>query len=152
MWLHLRKERFPEKRRSKLIPRGYGPFQVIEKINDNAYRLELPGEYNVSSTFNFSDLSLFDVGDDRDLRTNHFQEGEDDVIMDIPSIDHVPNKCEPLELPEGPITRERSKRFKEELKGFVKRIYLNAKEEGLNNYGVLFEEPNNGASNVTQVL
>ncbi|XP_073057399.1 uncharacterized protein [Primulina eburnea] len=42
VWLHLRKERFPEKRRSKLLPRGDGQFQVIERINDNAYKLDLP--------------------------------------------------------------------------------------------------------------
>ncbi|KZV38924.1 hypothetical protein F511_14194, partial [Dorcoceras hygrometricum] len=32
VWLHLRKERFPEKRCSKLLPRDDGPFQVLEKI------------------------------------------------------------------------------------------------------------------------
>ncbi|XP_062103764.1 uncharacterized protein LOC133814872 [Humulus lupulus] len=39
VWLHMRKERFPTQRRSKLLPRGDGPFQVLERINDNAYRL-----------------------------------------------------------------------------------------------------------------
>jgi transposase InsO family protein len=36
VWLHMRKERFPAKRHSKLLPRGDGPFQVLERINDNA--------------------------------------------------------------------------------------------------------------------
>jgi hypothetical protein len=72
VWLHMRKERFPAKRRSKLLPRGDGPFQVLERINDNAYKLDLPSEYNVSATFNVTDLSRFDVGDD--LRANPFQE------------------------------------------------------------------------------
>ena len=79
VWLHMRKERFPTQRRSKLLPRGDGPFQVLERINDNAYKLDLPGEYNVSATFNVSDLSLFDVGDD--LRINPSQEeGNDESI------------------------------------------------------------------------
>jgi len=39
VWLHLRKDRFLEKRRSKLLPRGDRPFQVVERINDNAYKL-----------------------------------------------------------------------------------------------------------------
>ena len=60
----MRKERFPTYRRSKLYPREDGPFQVIERINDNAYKLDLPGEYNISATINVSDLSPFDVGDD----------------------------------------------------------------------------------------
>nr|KYP69096.1 Transposon Ty3-G Gag-Pol polyprotein [Cajanus cajan] len=77
--VHMRKERFPEQRKSKLLPRGDGPFQVLERINDNAYKIELPGKYNVSSTFNVSDLSLFNVDDeDFDLRTNFSQEGGND--------------------------------------------------------------------------
>jgi hypothetical protein len=42
-------------------------------VNDNAYKVDLPGEYNVSATFKVKDLSpsLKDV-DDSDLRTNHF--------------------------------------------------------------------------------
>ena len=43
VWLHMRKERFPVQRRSKLLPRGDGSFQVFERLNDNAYKLELPG-------------------------------------------------------------------------------------------------------------
>ena len=37
-------------RRSKLLPRGDGPFQVVARINDNAYKLHLPSECNVSAT------------------------------------------------------------------------------------------------------
>jgi hypothetical protein len=33
VWLHMRKERFPAKRRSKFLPRGDGPFQVLECIS-----------------------------------------------------------------------------------------------------------------------
>ena len=36
VWVHMHKERFPTQRRSKLLPRGDGPFQVLEGINDNA--------------------------------------------------------------------------------------------------------------------
>ena len=42
VWLHLRKERFPEKQWSKLLPRVDGPFQVLERINDNAYKFDDP--------------------------------------------------------------------------------------------------------------
>lgn len=71
--MHFRKERFPEQRKSKLLPRGDRPFQVVEKINVNAYKLDLPGEYNVSANFNVSDLSLFDASSDS--RMNSFEEG-----------------------------------------------------------------------------
>ena len=76
VWLHMRKERFPEQRRSKLLPRGDGPFQVLARNNDNAYKLDLPGEYSISASFNVSDLSPFDTGDD--LRANPSQEEGND--------------------------------------------------------------------------
>lgn len=38
-----------------------GPFQVLERVSDNTYKIDLPGEFNVSATFNVSNLSLFDV-------------------------------------------------------------------------------------------
>ena len=74
--MHKQKEIFPAQKRSKLLPRGDGPFQVLERINDNAYKLDLPSEYNVSITFNVIDLSPFDVNDN--LRTNPFQEEKND--------------------------------------------------------------------------
>ncbi|XP_019229481.1 PREDICTED: uncharacterized protein LOC109210515 [Nicotiana attenuata] len=61
VWVLFRKERFPAKRRSKLDPRGDGPFEVLERIGDNAYKLDLPSEHQVSATFNIPDLSLFDA-------------------------------------------------------------------------------------------
>ena len=88
VWLHMRKERFPAQRRSKLLPRGDGPFQVLERINDKAYRLDLPGEYTVSATFNVSDLSPFDAGDD--LRTNPSQEGGNDEDTKTQNPSQVP--------------------------------------------------------------
>jgi len=36
VWLHLRRERFPSWRRNNLMPRGDGPFKVIENVNNNA--------------------------------------------------------------------------------------------------------------------
>jgi len=52
------------------MPRGDGHYQIIERINDNAYKVDLPGKYGVSATFNIYDLFLFDVGDDS--RSNPF--------------------------------------------------------------------------------
>nr|AAK92565.1 Putative retroelement [Oryza sativa Japonica Group]AAP52858.1 retrotransposon, putative, centromere-specific [Oryza sativa Japonica Group] len=47
VWLHLRKERFPDLRKSKLMPRADGPFKVLAKINENAYKLDLPADYKL---------------------------------------------------------------------------------------------------------
>ena len=69
----MRKERFPAHSRSKLNPRGDGPFQILEKINQNAYKVDLLGEFNVFATFNVAYLSPFDVGDDS--RSNLLKRG-----------------------------------------------------------------------------
>jgi hypothetical protein len=47
----------PNQRKSKLQPRGDGPFQVLERINDNTYKIDISCEYGVSDTFNVADLS-----------------------------------------------------------------------------------------------
>jgi len=123
VWVHMRKERFPEERISKLMPQGDGPFQIIEMINDI-------GEYGVSVTFNVPNLFLFDIGDD--LRSNPFEERGDDAIQ-------APK--DPLEVSVGLVTRLRAKRFKEAFNGLLqdtwtkvdfKRI-LNNEERILNN-------------------
>jgi hypothetical protein len=79
VWLHLRKERFPELRKSKLMSRAAGPFKILAKINDNAYKLELPPEFRVSPSFNISDLRPY-LGEEDEMpsRTTSIQEGEDD--------------------------------------------------------------------------
>ena len=59
VWLHLKKDRFPELRKSKLMPRAAGPYEIIEKINDNTNKLELPPEFGVSPTFNIVDLKPY---------------------------------------------------------------------------------------------
>lgn len=67
--VYLRKERFPS--RTKLEPRS-GPFQVLERVNDNAYKINLPRDYQMNATFNVCDLSPYDS--DVDSRTNHVEE------------------------------------------------------------------------------
>jgi hypothetical protein len=51
-------------------------FKVLDKINDNAYRLELPVDFVVSPTFNISDLCLY-IGEEDEMppRTTPIQEG-----------------------------------------------------------------------------
>ncbi|KAL9840683.1 hypothetical protein AtNW77_Chr2g0231351 [Arabidopsis thaliana] len=64
-----------------LMPKIDYPSNRTRRKNDNAYELELQGKYNVSSNFNDSYLVLFILGE-LDLRSNPFQVGEDDVIME----------------------------------------------------------------------
>ena len=57
-WIHKRKECFLTKRKSKLMPKADGPFEVLEKVNDNVYKVDLPGDYGVSATFNMADSQV----------------------------------------------------------------------------------------------
>jgi len=41
------------------MPRADGPFKLIEYINDNAYKVDLPVDYGVSATFNVVDMSPY---------------------------------------------------------------------------------------------
>ena len=64
------------------------PFKVLRKINNNAYEIDLPSTYGVSTSFNVSDLSTFFGSEES--RTTPFQEGEDDE--DMPMVTQVTHK------------------------------------------------------------
>jgi len=122
VWIHISKGRFPSKRKSKLMPRADGPFRIIEKVNENAYKVDLPGDYNVSATFNVKDLTPYlDDDDDSDLRTNHFQPEADDVHHGNynPSCKAKTNMQEDSD---GPMTRVRAKQLQRALRSQIGMI------------------------------
>jgi hypothetical protein len=82
-----------------------------EKINDNSCKVVLPGEYNLSATFNVSDLSPFDAGDDS--RTNLLRKGG--MVGMVGRI--------LKQVPDGPITRSRVKKIKEAMQGLVQSTW-----------------------------
>ena len=62
--------------------RGDGPFKVIERVGDNAYKLQLPRDMAVSVTFNIGDLSPYveDCFEEAsNLRSNPQEEREVDA-------------------------------------------------------------------------
>ena len=58
------------------MPRADEPFKVLEKINENAYKLDFPAEFLVSPTFNVADLKPY-LGEDEEIpsRATSIQEG-----------------------------------------------------------------------------
>ncbi|RVW21501.1 Transposon Ty3-I Gag-Pol polyprotein [Vitis vinifera] len=82
---------------SKQHPRGDGPFQVLERINDNAYKLDLLGD---------------------DSRTNPFEERGNDENQQAFK--------DPLHVLVGPITKARSKKIKEALNGLIQEIWVDS--------------------------
>ncbi|RDY08089.1 Retrovirus-related Pol polyprotein from transposon 17.6, partial [Mucuna pruriens] len=98
-WVYMRKERFPIQRNSKLKPRGDGPFQVLARINDNAYKLDLPTTY----------------GEEFDLRMNPFEEEGNDKDLTNKAKDKL---CDVG----GPMTRSKTKIIKQSLPDLSLRI------------------------------
>jgi hypothetical protein len=108
------KVRFQELRKSKLMSRAAGPFKILAKMNDNAYKLELPPEFGVSPSFNISDLRPYlREQDEMPSRTTSMQEGEDDEDINtsatiIPSVKIL-----------GPITRSRAQQLNHQVNLFL---------------------------------
>ena len=71
VWVHLHKDRFSPGKFGKLKPRVDGPFKIIEKIRENANKLQLPDEYEISPMFNVKDLRAY-LGED--LRASLFSQ------------------------------------------------------------------------------
>jgi hypothetical protein len=102
------------------MPRAAGPFKVLEKINDNAYKLKLPTNFSsVSPTFNITYLkSYFGEEEEIVLRMTSIQEGEHDE--DISSIDTTDVPTTPQI--QGPITRDRAKQVNYQVLSFLGTI------------------------------
>jgi hypothetical protein len=109
---------------------------MLERINDNAYKVDLPGEYGVSATFNVFDLTLFDVGDY--LRSKPFKERGDDEDQPNTKRNHV---SDPLKVSIGPITRNRARKIKEALNRLVQNIWSKMDLEGLATFKEHEEHP-----------
>jgi hypothetical protein len=75
------------------MSRAADTFKILSKINDNAYKLELPPKFKVSPSFNISDLRPYMGEEDEMLsRTTSTQEEEDDEDINtsatiIPSVE-----------------------------------------------------------------
>ena len=57
--IRIRPERFPSETVKKLQARCASPFKVLKRIGSNAYVIELPSDYGISSTFNIEDLVAY---------------------------------------------------------------------------------------------
>jgi hypothetical protein len=116
--VHLRKDQFPDQHKSKLQPCVDGPFKVLRKINDNAYEIDLPRTYGVSTSFNIADLSPF-FGVEESMMTP-FQEGEDDV--DIPQVTQDQVSGTQAQVIQGPIICSRAKKLQQQVNSFLAKI------------------------------
>ena len=59
MWLWLDKQCF-KGQHHKLHPLRYGPYTILERIGENAYRLDLPSQHGIHDVFNVNNITLFE--------------------------------------------------------------------------------------------
>lgn len=83
VWVMLTRDRMPAHAYNKLKDKKIGPVQIIERINDNAYRLQLPADMKTSDVFNVKYLSRY-FPPDPDSRSNPVQLGGPDAAASTP--------------------------------------------------------------------
>ena len=85
----------------------YRPCEIIKKINDNAYVVDLLDNLAISSTFNVADLFEYFLPKDSgsNLRTSYFQKGETEVGC-LPGENYLPIQGEKF-LPVPSLYREK---------------------------------------------
>lgn len=74
VWAFLTRERMPARDYNKLKAKKIGPLEILERFNDNAYRVQLPAHINCSDIFNVRFFTPF-IAEDT---------GSDSVVNPIP--------------------------------------------------------------------
>ena len=68
--IRVRPERFPPGTFRKLQARGMGPFEVLSKVGENGYVIDIPSDWGIHPTFNIEDLVAY-KGSVLFLQTHH---------------------------------------------------------------------------------
>ncbi|GKD67975.1 transposon ty3-I gag-pol polyprotein [Tanacetum coccineum] len=81
---------------NKLQPKKYGLYKILQKINDNAYGVDLPNTMSISKTFNVSDIYEFhsdDMNEGKHSRMSSSKErgNDEDMIQELAEeyMDHL---------------------------------------------------------------
>ena len=59
VWVYANKDRYPMGKYNKLKSKKIGTCKIMQRINDNAYEVELPKGWQINNSFNVSDLYKF---------------------------------------------------------------------------------------------
>lgn len=63
VWVHLKKERLPNGKYTKIMQRKIGPCQILKKYGQNSYEIQIPLDLGLSPIFNVCNLTLFKGSD-----------------------------------------------------------------------------------------
>jgi hypothetical protein len=90
------------------MPRADGPFKVLEKINENVYKLDLPTDLRVSATFNIAYLKPY-LGEEDELELRMTQKLGRMMRTSTPTHNQI----------SGPITRARARQLNYQVTSFL---------------------------------
>lgn len=96
VWVFLCCERIPVGTYNKLMPKKTGPCRILNRINNNAYKVQLPTHVKTATVFNIEDLTpykgeetlvdVLDDGEDANSRASSSQEeGTDEEPILLPA-------------------------------------------------------------------
>ncbi|MCO5564194.1 hypothetical protein L7F22_017852 [Adiantum nelumboides] len=80
----LKKQRQAKEKVVKLLTRYYGPFKIIDKINDVTFKLDLPSTWNIQNAFQISLLRIYQGNLPTELPTPEPPEVEDQEEILVP--------------------------------------------------------------------
>jgi len=80
VWAVLTKDRFKPGTYNKLKSRKIGPLQVLEKINNNAYRLQLPPHMQTADVFNVKHLVPYVASEEAEYSRTNFLSTPGDLM------------------------------------------------------------------------
>ncbi|MCO5548387.1 hypothetical protein L7F22_001844 [Adiantum nelumboides] len=80
----LKKQRQAKGKVVKLLTRYYGPFKIIDKVNDVTYRLDLPSTWNIHNAFHISLLRIYQGNLPSELPSPEPPEVEDQEEILVP--------------------------------------------------------------------
>ena len=84
--IHLRKERMPREKYTKLIMKKRGPFKILKKCGNNAYHIDFPTNLGISPIFNVVDIYAFNSPKDIEKVEVVQQQQESDLLQELPQV------------------------------------------------------------------
>ncbi|XP_059076725.1 uncharacterized protein LOC131875989 [Cryptomeria japonica] len=92
--VHLKKERFPKEKYTKLMMKKLGPCKILKKCGNNAHQVDLPSSIGLSPIFNVADLypykgsidDVFVAGEQRLQHDESLKEISQPSTLEIESI------------------------------------------------------------------
>ena len=95
--IQIRPEQFPPGTVKKLNSHSAGPYKILKKINQNACVIDLSLDFEISSTFNISDLVAYkDPPLNPDNPLVNFDEPTPEPLFEGPQLPPLPNTNVPV--------------------------------------------------------